>query len=75
MLIYGFTEAYNNTAASYMKVGDESMRVISFRKIEKGNLPHLYYILHKMKPLGKDFNTFTFYVTWASLFIELQRGK
>ena len=75
MFINGFNEALNNIAASSMKVGDESMSAIRFRKTEKWNLPHLSYIFHKLEPMGKDFNTVTYSVTLALLFIEYQRGK
>ena len=51
-LIYGLNEANKNIAASYLKFGDESMSVISFRATAKGNLPHLSYIFRKPEPLG-----------------------
>ena len=51
-LIYGFNEARKNIAASFLKVGDESMSAIRFWKTEKGNVPHLSYIFHKPEPLG-----------------------
>ena len=44
LLIYGFNYAYNNTATNYMRVGDKSMRDVSFRNTEKGKLTHLYYM-------------------------------
>ena len=40
-LINGFNTSYKNIAASFMKVGDESISPIRFRMTEKGNLPHL----------------------------------
>ena len=58
-----------------MKVGDESTSKIRFRTTAKGNFPHLYHILNKLEPLGKEFNTVAYYVTRALLFIELQKGK
>ena len=63
LLTHGFYEACNNTASSYLKVGDESMSAIFFQKIAKGNLPHLYYIFHNPEPLGKEFKTVTYSFT------------
>ena len=57
MLIDGFNETCNNIAASYLKIGDESMSEIRFRTTEKGNLPHLSYIFRKPEPLGTEFKT------------------
>ena len=45
--IYGFNEVCKNIAASYLKVGNESMSAIYFWNTEKGDLPNLSYILHK----------------------------
>ena len=41
LLFDGFNTAYKNIAASFLKVGDESMSAIRFRTMAKGNLPHL----------------------------------
>ena len=43
-LIDGFNAECKNIAASFLKVGDESMSAIRFRTTAKGNLPHLSYI-------------------------------
>ena len=67
--------ACNNIAASFLKVGDESMSTIRFWTTAKGNLLHLPYIFLKPDPLGAEFNTVACYVTGALLFIEFQRGK
>ena len=75
MLIDGFNEACNNIAASYMKVGDESMSAIRFWTAAKRNLPHLSYILHKPEPLGTEFNTFTCSITWDFIFVEVKGVK
>ena len=75
MLINGFNAACNNIAASFLKVGDESMSAIRFWKTAKGNLPHLFYILRNPEPLGIEFKTVVYYVTGALLFIEVQKGK
>ena len=47
LLIGGFNEAFMNIAASYLKVGGESMSAIRFWVTVKGDLPHLYYIFWK----------------------------
>ena len=75
MLIDGFNIACKNIAASFLKVGDESMSAIRFRTTAEGNLPHLSYILRKMEPLGIEFKTVACYVTGELLLIEVQRGK
>ena len=75
MLINGFNEACKNIAASYLKVGDESMSAIRFRTTAKGNLPHLSYIFCKTYPLGTEFKKIACYVTGVLLFIEVKRGK
>ena len=75
MLIDYFNVACKNIAASYLKVGGESMSVIMFWTTEKGDLPNLSYIFRKPDPLGKYFNKVACYVTGALLFIEFQRGK
>ena len=53
LLIDGFNEACKNIAASFLKVGDDSMSAISYLATEKGNLPHLSYIFRKTEPLGE----------------------
>ena len=44
LLIDGFNEACKTIAASYLKVGDDSMSAIRFPATAKGDLPHLFYI-------------------------------
>ena len=51
------------------------MSAIRFWTMAKGNLPHLSYIFRKPEPLGIEFKTVACSVTWALLFIEVQRGK
>ena len=75
MLIDAFNEAFKNIAASFLKVGDESMSAIRFWTTAEGNLPHLSYIFHKLEPLGTEFNTVSCSGTGAFLFINVQRGK
>ena len=75
LLFDGFNTACKNIAASFLKVGDESMSAIRFRTMAKGNLLHLSYILEKPDPLGTKFKTVACSVTEALLFIEVQRGK
>ena len=75
MLINGFNVALKNISDSSLKVGDDSTSVISFRKTEKGNLPHLSYIFCKSEPLGTEFNTVDCPVTGALILIEVQIGK
>ena len=58
-----------------MKVGNESMSVISFQTRVKGNLPHFSYIFRKLEPLVIDFKIVVCSITGALIFIELQRGK
>ena len=53
--IDGFNEACSNIAASYLKVGDDSMSAIRFFTTSKEDLPHLYYIFYKPEPLGAEF--------------------
>ena len=74
-LFDGFNTACKNIAASFLKVGDESMSAIRFWTTAKGNLPHLSYIFWKPEPLGTDFKTVACSVTGALLFIEVQRRK
>ena len=73
--IDGFNTASKNIAASFLKVGDESMSAIRFLKTAKGNLPHLSYIFRKPEILGTEFKTVACSVTGELLFIEIQRGK
>ena len=70
LLIDSFNESCKNIAASYLKVGGDSMNVIRFRATAKGNLYHVYYIFRKLEPLGTEFNTVTNYVTGDLIFIE-----
>ena len=56
-LFDGFNTSCMNIAASFLKVGDESMSAIRFRTTAKGNLPHLSYIFRKPEPLGTEFKT------------------
>ena len=44
LLIDGFSKAFSNIAASYIKVRDDSMSEIRFFKTSKGYLPHFSYI-------------------------------
>ena len=74
-LFDGFNTACKNIAASFLKVGDESMSAIRFRTTAKRNLPHLSYIFRKPDPLGTEFKTVACSVTGALLFIKVQRGK
>ena len=67
MLIDGFNEACRNIAAGYLKVGDESMSAIHFWTTQKGDLPHLSYILRHPEPLGTEFNTVSCSVTGVLL--------
>ena len=73
--IDGFNETFKNIAASYLKVGDESICEIRFWKTAERNLPHLSYILHKPEPLGTEFKTVACSVTGALLFVKLQKRK
>ena len=75
MLIDGFNEALNNISFSSLKVGYESMSVILFRTMAKGDIPHLSYIFLKPEPLGEELNTVSCFVTGSLLFIEVQIGK
>ena len=67
--------ACNNIADSYLKFGGESMSAIRFRTKEKGNLPHLSYILLKPDPLGEELKLVACSVTGALLFIDVHRRK
>ena len=75
LLLDGFNTACKNIAASFLKVGDESMSEIRFRTTVKVNLLHLSYTFRKPDPLGTKFKTVACYVTGDLLFIEVQRGK
>ena len=75
MLIDFSNEACNNIAVSYLKVGYESMSVIRFWTMVKGNLPHLSYIIRNPYPLGTEFKTIACCVTGALIFIELNIVK
>ena len=61
--------ACNNIAASFLKVGDESMSSIRFQKTAKGYLPPLSYIIRKPEPLETAFKTVACSITGAFLFI------
>ena len=74
-LINFSNEACKNIAANYLKVGNESMRVISFWKMAKGKLPHLSYIFGKPSPLGTEFKIVSCYITGTLLFVEFHIGK
>ena len=74
-LFDGFNTASKNIAASFLKVGDESMSTIRFRTTAKVNLTHLSYIFRKPEPLSTEFKTIAFSVAGALLFIEVQRGS
>ena len=69
LLFDGFNTACNNIAASFLKVGDESMSAIRFRTTAKGNLPHLSYIFRKPETLGTEFKIVACSITGALLFI------
>ena len=73
IIFYGFNTVCENIAASFLKVGDESMSAIRFLTTAKGNLPHLSYIFRKPEPLGTESNTVACSITGALLFIEVQR--
>ena len=75
ILFDGFNTACKNIAASFLKVGDESMSAIRFRTTAKGNLLHLSTIFRKPEPLGTEFKTVACSVIGALLFIEVQRVK
>ena len=55
MLFDGFNTACNNIAATFFKVGYESMSAIRFWTMAKVNLPHLSYIFRKPEPLVAEF--------------------
>ena len=52
-----------------MKVGDESMSVIRFWTMAKGNLLHFSYMFCNLDILGTDFKTVPCYVTGYVVFI------
>ena len=65
-----------NIAVSYLKVGGDSVSAIRFWMTAKGDLPHLYYIFLKPKPLGRELNTVVCSVTGYLIFIEYrEEGK
>ena len=61
--IDGFNEAFKNIAAIYLRVGDDYMSAIRFRRTKTGNLPHLSYIFCNTDTLGTEFKKVVFYVT------------
>ena len=69
LLFNGFNTAFKNIAASFFKVGDESMSAIRFRTTAKGNLPYLSYIFRKLETLDTEFKRVACSVTGALLFI------
>ena len=73
MLFNGFNTVCKNIAAIFLKVGDDSMSAISFRKMAKGNLPHFSYTFFNLDPLGTEFNTVAFSDIGVLLLIEFQR--
>ena len=75
MLIDGFNKSFNNIAAIYIKVGEESTSMIRFWTTPKGNLTHLSYIFRKPESLGIDFKTVPCSVTGALVFIKIHRWK
>ena len=75
LLFDGFNTACKNVAASFLKVGDESMSAIQFWTTAKVNLPHLSYIFRKPEPLSTEFKKVACSITGALLFIEVQRGE
>ena len=75
LLLGGFNTACKNIAASFLKVGDESMSEIRFWTTAKRDLPHLSYIIRKPEPLGTEFKKVACSVTGALLFIEVKKGK
>ena len=74
-MIDGFNEAFSNIASSYLKVGDEYIRVIRSSTTPKGKLPHLSYIFRKPEPLGTEFKTVACSVTGALIFLDIHRGN
>ena len=74
MLIDGFNEACSNKGSSYLKDGYEYMSAMRFRRIPKGDLPHLYHILCNPEPFGMDFKTVAWSVTGDLIFLEIQQG-
>ena len=74
-LIDRFNESCSNIAASYLKVGDESMNAIRFCTTSKGDLPHLSYIFRKPEPLGVEFKTVSCSVTVAPILLDIHREE
>ena len=75
MSINGFNKAYKNIVSIYLKVGDDTMSATCFMTTAKGGLSHLFYILFKTEPLGKDVNNVDCYFTEALIFIDITREK
>ena len=69
MLVGDFNETCNNIAASYLKVGYESMSASCFCTTSKENLPNLSYIFRNPEPLGIEFKTVAYYITGSFLLI------
>ena len=57
LLIFGFNEARSNIAASYLRLGGDSMSAIPFHTTSKEDLPHFFNIFRNPEPFGTDFNT------------------
>ena len=74
-LIGGFNYACNNIAASYLKVGCDSMSDIRSRTRAKGSLPHLSYIFRKPDPMWTEFKTVVYYVKDALICVEVKKLK
>ena len=62
-------------AASIVKILDELMSAYYPQKSKTGNLPHLSYVLRKLRPLGSEFKCVSCGATGMMLHLELQRGK
>ena len=62
-MINGLNWAFNNIAASYIKVEYESMSAIRFHTTSKGDLPNLYYIFCNPETLETEFKTVICYKT------------
>ena len=74
MTIDGLNEEINNIAASYLKVGGDSMSAIRFWTTAKGGFSHLSYIFYKPEPLGMGFKTVACSVTRSFIFTDIKRG-
>ena len=66
----GFNDACKKIAASYLKVGDESMSDSHFQTTAKGDSHQLSHILRMSEPMDTEFNTEAFYFTWGLIFLE-----